>query len=98
MFDADQADPIEIELRGRLFALRFAVGFLLSQTVFRDARERGVAASALVASFKTDFVGLVAEANYPAPFKAQMMQELAAIADQVVENARTYDDLGQPRT
>lgn len=90
------AAEVEVELRARLFALRFAVAFILSQMVFRDARQQGVTASALVADFKKDFVGLVAEGRYPAAYKAEMMEELAAIADQLVDNARTFDSLDWP--
>ena len=94
----EPAGEIEVELRARLFALRFAVSFLMSQTVFRDAHERGVSATSLVADFKSNFVGLIAEARYPPAFKTQMTEELAAIADQLLENARTFDELGKPTT
>ena len=72
------------------------MGFMMSQWVFRDARERGLPASALVGGLKSQLIGIVIEARYPEPFKTQMLDEIGEIADLVIANAKLDDDLGQP--
>lgn len=96
MTETELPSPVEIELRAGLHALRFAVAFTLSQLVQRDARAHGVPAASLVANFRQDFVGLLAEARYPPDFKTHVLDDLADIADQVIANAKTFDELGQP--
>lgn len=79
-----------------MFALRFMAGFMLSQWVFRDAKTRGISAASLVSGLKAQLIGTLVEARYPETFKAQMLDEIGQIADQVVANAETFDSLGQP--